>query len=286
MNLAWVKPLIFKSKQFVIKNAPGLLMGMGSVGTITSLIFAIKATPAAWNAHADAVIEKTSKKIGKDFEETEWLITSGKEEGEKLSIPETIKTCGKFYIPAAGLEVFSLLCFWGAHGIDVKRQAVLAGLYSTAEEALREYQRKMQESIGKDAEKAVRTSIAQDRIDKNPPPQNTVILNDDTDLWCLIDGQYFRSSYLKIKEAQNDANHEMIQHMYISQQDLYWLLDPEKRYLRGGPNSGLIGWNVDDLLILDIESCLGPEHKPCLSISYKTKDGYEYLPKPGFCNFS
>lgn len=286
MNLAWVKPFLFRSKQFAVKNAPGILMGMGTVGTITSLIFAVKATPAAWNAHADAVVEKTAKKLEKDQAETEWLITAGKEKEEKLTIPETIKACGRFYIPAVGLELFSLGCFWGAHGINVRRQAILAGLYSTAEEALREYQRKVQESLGKETSKAIQESIAQDKVDRNPPPQNTVILNDDVDMWCLIDGQYFRSSYLKIKEAQNDANHEMIQHMYISQQDLYWLLDPERRYLKGNGNSGLIGWNVDDLLYLDIDSVLGPDHKPCLSITYKTKDGFEYMPQPGFNNFS
>ena len=283
MNLSWFKPFLRKTQQFAVKNAPGILMGMGTVGSITSVIFAIKATPAAWNAHADAVVEKTAKKIGKTAAETEWLITIDETEQEKLTIPETIKACGKFYIPAIGLELFSLGCFWGAHGIDVRRQAILAGLYSTAEEALREYQRKVQEMIGKDAEKEVRNAQAQDFVTQNPPPaQKTVILEDDTDLWWVVDGHYFRSNLMKIKAAQNDINHDMIQNMYASRADLYWLLDPEGKYIKPSGEDGQIGWSVDKLLVLEHDWGDGPDGKPVGIIRYTDKDGLEYPPQPGF----
>ena len=277
MNFQWVKPMILKGEQFLVRNASHLLMGMGTTGLVTTVIFAAQAAPKADRAIMHERFSKTAKALEKD----ERVIGEIKELHD-LTIPETIKACGKIYIPTIGMGLFSLMCFWGAHGIDMRRQAILAGLYATAEQALQEYQRKVTELIGEKAEKEVKNAIAQDKVDALPPPRETVILSDDSDLWCIIDSQYFRSSYLKIKEAQNDANHEMIQHMYISQSDLYWLLDPERKYLKPGPNSGQIGWNVDEMLYLDIDTAMGPEHKPILSVNYRTKDGYDYAPQAGY----
>lgn len=262
MNFAWIKPVINRARSALVKNAPHILMGMGTTGSVTAMIFAVKAVPAAQNAIRQATEESDS-----DY---------------TLTAKEKLKACWKYYIPAVGLELFSLGCFWGAHGIDMKRQAILAGLYSTAETALQEYQRKVVEMIGKDGEREIRKSIGQDKIEVNPP-ENTVILAGDTDLWCLYDDQYFKSSYLKIKEAQNDANHHMIQHMYISKLELEWLLDPDRRYLRPMPNDGQVGWSLDRQIVLDVQSALGPEHVPVLLVTVTDKDGIEYPPEAGFC---
>lgn len=277
MNFQWVKPMILKGEQFLVRNASHILMGMGTTGLATTVIFAVQAAPKADRAIMHERFSKTAKTL-----ENDGYHIKEPEELSKLTVRETVKTAGKFYIPTIGMGLFSLMCFWGAHGIDMRRQAILAGLYATAEQALQEYQRKVTELIGEKAEKEVKNAIAQDKVDALPPPRETVILSDDSDLWCIIDSQYFRSSYLKIKEAQNDANHEMIQHMYISQSDLYWLLDPERKYLKPGPNSGQIGWNVDEMLYLDIDTAMGPEHKPILSVNYRTKDGYDYAPQAGY----
>lgn len=259
MNMAWLKPLINRTRHTLAKNAPHILMGLGTAGGISAVIFAVKATP---KAH-------------------EVLVKAADEKPEKLTVWDKIKAAGPIYIPAAGMELFSLICFWGAHGIDVKRQAILASVASTAETALREYQRKVVEMIGKDGEKEIRKAIGQDCVDKNPP-ENTVILAGDTDLWCLFDNQYFRSSYLKIKEAQNDANYHMIQHMYISKLELQWLLDPERKYLRPMPNDGMVGWSLDEKIVLDIQSVLGPEHQPILIVTVMNENGLEYPPEAGF----
>lgn len=282
MNFSWVGPLLNRGKQWAIKNAPHILMGMGTVGSVTSVIFAVKATPAANKAIWKAKTEKTADKYQMSVEEVKEKCDI-RNEYSKLSLVETAKVAGKYYIPAICLEVASLVCFWGAHGIDVRRQAVIAGLYSTAEEALREYQKKVQEMIGKDANKEIQNAVAQDYVDKNPPPvQKTVILPDDTDIWWIIDGQYFRSNLNQIKKVENDINHEMICNMYASRADLYWLLDPEKKYLRTKPEDGMVGWSVDDLLVLEHDWGDGPDGRPVGIIHYKDKDGLEYLPQPGY----
>ena len=289
MNFAWIKPFLTRAKNMAVKNAPHILMAMGTTGSITALIFAIKATTMANQELDEAILEKTAEKNGTDLFDTSIDIDWNCVEKEKLTTKETIKICGKYYIAPVGLMLFSLGCFWGAHSIDVKRQAILAGLYSTAEEALRGYQKKVQELIGDKAEKEVRNAVAQDKAEKLPmPPTNAVPPNGNTDIWCVLNpdddgnGQYFMSNYVKIKDAQNMANHEMIQHMYISETELFWMLDPDKRWLKPTPRSGSVGWSLDRLLELDITSCDGPNHEPIYIVQYRDKDGLDYFPEAGF----
>lgn len=284
MNFSWVKPLIRRSKDAIVRNAPGILMGIGTVSEVTSVIFAVKVTPAAWNSKADAIVDKTAKRDGTAPNETEWLITTGKIEAAKLTIPETIKACGKYYIPAAGLQILALLSFWSAHGIDVKRQAVLAGLYSTAQEKLVEYQRKVREMIGEKAEREVGKAIAQDKIDANPPPTtNNYFMDENDELWWSIYDHRFKSTLNKVKAAMNDANWEMLQHLYISRSELYFFLDPEKKYIHPSYEDDHVGWNVDKLLVLDYDWATDPAtSKPIGVIKCRDKDGFDYDPSPGF----
>jgi len=279
MNLTWLKPLVNRARLTLVRNAPHILMGMGTVSSITSVIFAVKATPAAMQAKKDAEFRKSS---GEELADGA-VYGIFKNDLVKLTPLELIKTCGKYYIPALGMEVFSLICLWGAHGIDIKRQAILASVASTAETALQEYQHKVIEMIGDKGEREVRKSIAQDHVNASQINSTTVFLPGDTDYWCLYDDQKFRGSYLSIKNAQNDANEEMIQNMYLSKTELMWFLDPERKYLKPGPNDGQIGWNLDRLIRLDIKPTIGENNMPVLVVTVEDKNGLEYLPKAGFC---
>lgn len=280
MNFSWINPFLIRSKQWVIKNAPHILMGMGTAGSIGAVISAAKVTPAAWNAHADAVVDKTAKKLDKLPADTEYLITTRQIEPEKLTVIENIKASGKYYIPAILMELLSLGCFWGAHGIDVRRQAILAGLYSTAEEALREYQKKVQDTIGKETEKEVRTAVAQDHLEQNPNPM--MVFESDTDVWCRYKGYKFRSNYNRLKEIQNEANQEMIKNMYFSERELLWLFDPDHKWIVPDPQSGHIGWTVDNLIHFDILPTMNADHTPGFEIDILDQDGRKYLPQAGF----
>lgn len=260
MSFEWLASLLRTAKRQAVKNAPHILMAVGTVSGVTAVISAVKVTPAAEQAVRYAEYEK----------------------GDALTKVEVVKAGAKYYVPAALMEALSLASFWCAHGIDIRRQAVLAGILSTTQEALNEYERKVKEMIGKDAEKEVRNAIAQDRVDSNPPPTTTVILPDDAESWWIIDGQYFRSTYSAIKDAQNMANHHMIQHMYLSKSELYWLLDPNRSYLRTDGDEGCVGWSVDRMLSLDIQWATDPHHRPVGVIRYEDKDGNPYPALPGY----
>lgn len=287
MNFGWVKSMFLNVRQLGVKNISHILMTVGTGCSLSALISAIRSAPKALDEWKEKKMAKAVEKYKDKMSSNEiWdCIDIGDLKDCNPTVVETIKACWKTMGPAVALEILAFICFWSAHGIDIRRQAVLAGLCTTAEEALREYQKKVQDMISKDAEKEVRNAIAQDNVDKLPPPSNTVILDGDTDTWFVVDGQYLKTSYLKIKDAQNDANHEMIQNMYISRADVHWLLDPEKKYLKPDKDDGMVGWNVDSMLVLDIDWGSGPDHKPVGFIKYRDKDGFDYPPTPTFCKF-
>lgn len=272
---SWLRLLFVKGKHFAVKNAPTILMAMGTGGSITAVIFAAKATPAAVQAKKDAEFEKSRG----DEPQGDGVIGIFKKDMVKLTPVETVKACGKYYIPALGMEMFSLLCFWGAHGIDVHRQMILAGCLSTAEQALIEYQKKVVEMIGDKPEKEIRNAIAQDRVDRNPPVS---MVFDDTDCWCYYKGYRFRNNYRRLKDIQNEANAEMIRNLYLSESDLLWMFDPDHRWIVPDKDSRMVGWCVDNLMEFDILPCLTPDHEPALEVNIRDKDGREYFPKPGF----
>lgn len=276
MNVSWLRPALLKGRHWAVKNAPHILMALGTGSGITAVIFAVKATPKAAQAKKDAEFAKND-----DREDDEAFATGiFKSDMAPLTPVETVKACGKYYIPAVGMELFSLMCFWGAHGINVKRQALLAGTVYSMEQMLIEYQKKVVEMIGDKPEREIRNAVAQEHIDKDPPPN--VLFETDTDVWCYYKGYKFRGNYLRLKEIQNEANAEMIRNMYLSESDLLWLFDPDRRWIVPSDDSRLLGWGLDSLLEFDILPCMDPNHRPALTVEIRDKDGHEYLPKPGF----
>ena len=268
MNLSWLKPFLIRSRHWVVKNAPHILMGVGTSSSVAAIVYAAKSTPKAMTKLFDASVEKTNETIPESGEMAE------------LTLWEKTKVVAPIYAPSILMEIFSLTCFWSAHGIDIRRQALLAGLCSTFEQTLIEYQNKVAEMFGKDKEKEVRNAIAQDHVDRNPPP--AIVYEAGTDVWCYYKGYKFRSSYYKLRDIQNMANKELINHMYLSECDLLWLFDPDHDYITPSDESRHVGWCVDEFLEFDILPCMDPNHNPALTIEIRNRNGREYPPLPGY----
>lgn len=274
--MEWLKPLIRTARKTLTTHAPDILMGMGTVGVGTSVIFALKN-----GEKAVYLIEEAQRKKAEEERKAQGAADGGYLPFlAELDWKEKLKAVWKVYLPPVGIALFSIGCFWGAHGIDLKRQAVLAGLYSTAEATLSEYQKAMDNLIGKDGRKEVERSAAEEKVQKMSLPSTPSMLP-GTDRWCCIDGHLFPSTYIKIKDVQNKANHRMFQEMYLSKLELYWMLDPNGDYLKD-KDAGEVGWSIDRLLVLDIQEIDGPDHVPMYSIEYKDDNGYWYPPRPEY----
>lgn len=265
----WMVNLLRSGKQLIIKHAPGILMGMGTVGLGTSVILAIKAGPRAVILTEKAERQKAEEENG----DPNLLMI-------ELTQKEKFETLYPLYIPPVGMALFSLICFWAAHGIDLKRQAVVAGLYSAAEATLNEYQKKVVEMLGENQAAEIRQSLGDDRVaqaQRNlPPPPEDFDLGSQK--WCYLYGRRFPSSYNRIKDVQNEINNQMINEVYASESDLFWKLDPTGEWLKSDNQAQMCGWNSDRMLVLRVDN----PGSPSLNVTYEDKYGQSYMPEPNF----
>lgn len=249
-----LKRTIKNAERALTKYSLGILIGIGIAGMIGATFMAVKATPKAL-----------------------YLIETKKEESEveELTPVETIKTCWKCYIPAALTTVVSAACLIGASTVSAKRNAALATAYSISEAALREYQEKVVEVIGKKKEKAVRDAVAKDQIERDPVTKSEVVIidsNSNTLCYEPLSGRYFKSTIDKIKKAEIKLDRQMIQEMYVSLNDFYWEIG-----LDGTDLGDKMGWNLSKGYIdLSFSSQLADDGIPCAVIVYGIPPVYDY----------
>lgn len=179
--LKLAKTGLIRSGHFLKKHAPTILTAVGIGGSISSVIFAIKATPTAMK-----LIEERKQR----------------EQKEKLTALETVDTCWKIYIPMGATLATAIGCMVGANCLSLRRQAALLGLYSAQGELLKNYKEKVVEALGQDEEKAIAKGAATETADQKvvkalPAPKDGEELYFDT-----MTGQFFVSSPEKFEIAK------------------------------------------------------------------------------------
>ncbi len=234
------------------KRSPEILTGIGIAGMVTTTVLAVKATPKAL-----LLIEEKKEK----------------DEDDKLTNVEVVKTTWFCYVPAVVTGGMSILCLVGANSINAHRRAALAAAYALSESALKGYREKVIESIGEKKEIAVRDAIARDEIEKNTFTNREVIVSGKGNTLCYdaISGRYFYSDIEELRKAVNELNRQMIDEMYVSLNDLYYEIGLSD--IRIGND---LGWNVDDLIELRFSSQLAKNETPCLVLDYITPPKYAY----------
>lgn len=226
------------------KHSPEILAGLGIVGMITTAVTAVKATP------------KAMLLINEEQEKHE----------EKLTKREVVKTAWKCYIPAAITCTMSIACLVGASSTNYRRRAALATAYGISETALKEYRDKVIETIGESKEQKVRDAVAKDKMKNNPVSSSEVFMAKKGDALCYdsVSGRYFKSDIDLIKKAVIKLNHQLLNDMYITLNELYYELGLAP--IKIGDN---LGWDVDDGYIeLNYSSQLADDGTPCLVIDY------------------
>ena len=124
-----VRPIVLKFGRGIVRNAPHILMGLGTGSSLMALIFAVKDAPKARELWLEAKQNKAREAHpGMDDYTIMHFISQGDLKDCNPTIKETILLTWKVMGPAAAMELIALICFWAAHGIDIRRQAVLAGL--------------------------------------------------------------------------------------------------------------------------------------------------------------
>jgi hypothetical protein len=234
------------ARKLVIDNAPTILTAVAVMGVATTAIMAVKATPRALK-----ILEVTETN-------SQVLLTPQ----EKLRL---IAPC---YVPASVVGIMTMVCIVGVNSVHMKRQAALISAYTLVENKFQNYQAKVIEKLGENKEQKVRDEVAQDQVTQNPPVSKEIIMTGNGDVLFMdsLTNRYFKSTYEKVKRAENELNHKLNHEMYASLNDFYDLLDI--------PHSDLgeeLGWKSDNLLTVEISGTVSEDKQPCLSISFSVK---------------
>ena len=245
---------IYRSvKTATVKHSPEILTGVGIAGMVTTTVMAVRATPKAIQ-----LLDEEKRR----------------QNTEKLEPIDAIKTAWKCYIPAAVTGTVSVACLIGASSVNARRNAALTAAYTISESTLRDYQKKVVETIGEKKEQTVRDAVAKERLEKNPVENKEVIITTKGDTLCFdaVSGRYFKSDIDKLKKAENELNRQMRDEMYISLNDFYYEVGLEP--IKLGDD---LGWNIDNGYIdLRFSSQLATDGTPCLVIDYGYGPRYDF----------
>lgn len=247
------KDLMKGAQAALQKNAPAVLTGIGILGFVGTTITAIKATPKAIE-----LLEERKKELRQ----------------EKLPLVEVVKTTWRCYIPTAVTGAASMGCILKANSISTRRNAALVTAYNLSRTALSEYKDKVIETIGEKKEQAIRESISQDKLDKNPVQSNEVIVTEKGNTLCYdgVFGRYFKSNIDLIHKAINRVNRDIVSYNYASLNDFYSELGLEPVAI-----GDELGWTIDDGPI-DIyhDAKIASDGTPCIVIQYSVAPKREY----------
>lgn len=209
---------------WTVKNSPTILTAVGAAGVILTAVAAGKASIKAKKV-LDEMPEDTDVK-----------------EKARVVAPIMAKP---FLIGAA-----TIFCIFYANHQHLKREAALAATYAVSSRALEEYEAKVVESIGKTKEKKIRDSIAEDKVNANPP-SNELLENEEPDKIICYDAwssRYFKAVPEDIDKALNQVNSVMNSEGFAPLNDWYDAIG-----LSGVENGEDIGWKLDEDGLLGLE---------------------------------
>ena len=247
-------PSVKLMKNVLGRKSPTILTVLSIGGLVLTTVMAVRATPKVLDLIAD---ERHARDEDEEYEKFDQPMT-------KFDITKLVWPC---YIPTIVMGAATVASIIGSNAINLKRNVALTSAYYLSETALKEYQAKVIKTIGENKAKLIKDEIAQDHVSKTKKNGNTVIVTGNGDTLCFdySSGRYFKSSYDKIKKAQNDINYSLISENYLSLNEIYGHLN-----LEPVSNGRELGWDLgyNGQLEFDISTCMSEDNEPCLSIAF------------------
>jgi hypothetical protein len=245
MNLnAFIK----RVEKFTVDNSPAILTGVGIAGTFTTAFLTGRATLRA----VEILETKNNQRIALQ-------IDNGLDKRECLGL------VWKEYLPPVVTGLVTVSAIFGANHVSSRRATAMATAYSLSERAFNEYREKVVEKVGEKKERAYRDEIAQERVQRNPHDDNSVIITDTGEVLCFdqFSGRYFRSSMESLRRAENDINKQILSEGYATLSEFY-------QHINLSPTSFSddVGWNTDYMMTIIYSTVLSKDNRPCIAIDF------------------
>jgi hypothetical protein len=244
-----------QTQKMIADNSPAILTGIGVAGAVTTAVLTGKAA-----IKADRLITHEQFRNGP-------ITVAEGSTNPVLTPKEKLRLTWQLYIPPAVTGIVTVGAIIMANQIGTRRAAAMASAYVLSEKAFSEYKEKIVEKLGENKERAVRDDLAQDRVNRNPVEERSIIMTGGGDVLCFepFTGRYFQSDMESLKKAQNDLNYLVLNNYYASLSDFYDLIGLDHTMI-----SDDFGWNSDEMLELKFSTVLATDGRPCLSFEYKT----------------
>jgi Family of unknown function (DUF6353) len=251
-----IADLLKQGQEFARQNQPGILTGLGVAGVVATAYLTGRA----------------SFKAAEIIYDEELALLDGAGGSVVLPTKERVRLTWTQFIVPVGVGGITIGCVVWANHESSRRTAAMAALYGLSERAFSEYKEKVMEKMGENKERALRDELAQDRVNNNPVTKEVIIAGSG-EVLCYenLTGRYFMSSVEEIKKAQNEINHELINHMYVSLSAFY-----DKLGLPPTRHSDEVGWNTNNLLDVTFSTTLSKDQKPCLLIDFAVGPRQDY----------
>lgn len=243
-------------------NSPSILSGIAAAGVVGTVILAVRATPKALEAIAQA---KQDKEDDESTAEVRPRRDQSLRETQKLEIKEVVAATWRLYTPVVIVGVATCACIFGSSSINNRRNTAMLGAYTLVDSAFREYKEKVVEHIGSQREHKVLDDISEDRMTKSPASTAQIVFAGSNDqlVHDQISDRYFRCDIEKIRRAENEFNASLLGDMWGSLNDWYTLLGLEHVAI-----GEVLGWNCTGLLGLKYGSHLTDTGVPCITLEY------------------
>lgn len=187
------------------KHSPEILMAAGITGIVVGTVMACRAT-----TKLDDILEEHEDNV-------EYVndCYANKELSEKEKQKELAKTygstalrIGKLYAPAVSLEVASIGCILGAHGIMTKRNVALMAAYKAVEQSFAEYRQRVIEEYGEEKDYDLKHGIRHEKIKVEEDGKKTTKVINKADPNGI--SQYARFFDASSKEWQGIPEYDLI----------------------------------------------------------------------------
>jgi hypothetical protein len=242
-------------------NTPAILTALGVSGTLTTALLAAKGAFRSVEVLNDAASDKTMTYLEENPD-----VPADDHPDLELTTKEKVEAVWHLYAPAATSAALTIAAIILAARVQERRNAALASAYTVVEKSYAEYRAKNVEKFGKKKEQELRDAIAQDKADRLPTSQSTLIVTGKGDHLCqdAWSGRYFTSNKNLVDRAVNDFNALLMKNSYASLSEFWSLLG-----IPPTTESDYIGWRSDKHLEIEHSGVVDETGEPALSFSFR-----------------
>lgn len=165
MNTGKIVRMLSRAGLQLKKAAPTIMVTAGVGGMVGSTIIAVRQSPKAYPVYKTLQSELASaKSVREAFDEDRYSKSQYAKDIISLYSDAT-KGFLKVYWPAIALGVASIGLICGAHGIMIKRNAVLGAVLTATTKAFEEYRDSVRKELGEKRENELRWDVKEEELE-------------------------------------------------------------------------------------------------------------------------